>query len=525
MTSSAPRAVCYDWAETFSLHPRRGRQCPCLNAGPVGIDYETFCKIHDCHDRQGLTIAQTARVLGLDPRTVAAWLARSRFEPRRSRPRSSVLDPFKPRITRLLDTHPYSAQQIFQRLREEGYRSGVTILRDYVRRIRLPKRPVYLKLHFSAGECAQVDWGAWGTVAVGNTRRRLSFFVMVLAFSRQMFVEFTVSQTMEHFLACHEHGFAALGVPSKIMVDNLKSAVLQRLAGAAPVFNPRYLDFARHHGFAIEACNVARGNEKGRVESGVCYVKKNFLHGLELTDFSTIHAAAQVWLDTIANVRIHGETQQRPVDLFEQERPHLGPLNPNPYDLAHTSPIIPPSHFRIPLDTNQYSVPAAYAHRRLTVKAYPDRVCIYFDNQLIARHPRCYGRHDDIEEPDHAKGLLAQRSRARHQRLMMHFLALSQDAQAYYDGLEQRRLNARHHVRKILALAEIYPADAVARAITDGLAFQAFSAEYITNILETRARALPEPGPLQLTRRHDLLDIDIAPPDLNVYEVNDHDPE
>jgi transposase len=127
---------------------------------------------------------------------------------------------------------------------------------------------------------------------VGNTRRRLSFFVMVLAFSRQMFVEFTVSQTMEHFLACHEHGFAALGgVPSKIMVDNLKSAVLQRLAGTAPVFNPRYLDFARHHGFAIAACNVARGNEKGRVESGVGYVKKNFLHGLELTDFSTIHAA------------------------------------------------------------------------------------------------------------------------------------------------------------------------------------------------------------------------------------------
>ena len=241
------------------------------------IDYETFCKIHDCHDRQGLTIAQTARALGLHPQTVATWVARSRFEPRRSRPRGSVLDPFKPRITRLLDTHPYSAQQIFQRLREEGYRGGVTILRDYVRRIRPTKRPVYLKLHFAPGECAQVDWGSYGTVAVGNTRRRLSFFVMVLAFSRQMFVEFTVSQTMEHFLACHEHGFAALGgVPSKIMVDNLKSAVLQRLAGAAPVFNPRYLDFARHHGFAIEACNVARGNEKGRVESRCGLRQKEF---------------------------------------------------------------------------------------------------------------------------------------------------------------------------------------------------------------------------------------------------------
>ena len=163
------------------------------------IDYETFCKIHDCHDRQGLTIAQTARALGLHPQTVATWVARSRFEPRRSRPRGSVLDPFKPRVTRLLDTHPYSAQQIFQRLREEGYRGGMTILRDYIRRIRPTKRPVYLKLHFAPGECAQVDWGAYGTVAVGNTRRRLSFFVMVLAFSRQLFVEFPLLKSLDDF--------------------------------------------------------------------------------------------------------------------------------------------------------------------------------------------------------------------------------------------------------------------------------------------------------------------------------------
>ena len=490
------------------------------------IDYETFCKIRDCHDRQGLTIPQTARTLGLDPRTVAKWVARSRFEPRRSRPRPSVLDTFKPRITRLLDSHPFSAQQIFQRLREEGYRGGITILRDYVRRIRQPKLPVYLKLHFAPGECAQVDWGVFGTVTIGNTRRRLSFFVIVLAYSRLMYVEFTVSQTMEHFLACHEHAFKAFGgVPAKIMVDNLKSAVLQRLAGVAPVFNPRYVDFARHYGFAIAPCNVARANEKGRVESGVGYVKKNFLRGLELTKFSAIQAAAHVWLDTIANVRIHGETHQRPVDLFAQERPHLLPLNQHRYDVARPATTIASSQFRITLDTNRYSVPYAFAHRRLTVKAYPDRICIYFDTELIARHKRSYSRHQDIEDPEHAKGLLTQRVRAREQRLMLRFLALSPDAQAYWEGLEQKRFNARQHVRKILALSEIYPLDAVARAISDGLAFQAFSAEYIANILESRARTLPEPGPLQLTRRADLLDIDIPPPDLNVYDGGTRDPE
>jgi transposase len=490
------------------------------------IDYETYARIRDCRDRQGLTITQIASTLGLHRETVAKWLARSRFERSRPPKRSSLLDPFKGRITRLLDTHPYSGQQIFQRLREEGYGGGITVLRDYVRRIRPPKLPVYLKLHFAPGECAQVDWGVFGTIAVGNTRRRLSFFVIVLAYSRLMYVEFTVSQTMEHFLACHENAFAAFGgVPSKIMVDNLKSAVLQRLAGVAPVFNARYADFARHYGFTIAPCNVARANEKGRVESGVGYIKKNFLRGLELTEFGAIQAAAKVWLDTIANVRIHGETHQRPLDLFAQERPHLQPLPQNRYDVARTTTVRASSQFRITLDANRYSVPAAYAHRRLTVKAYPDRVCVYFDAELIARHPRSYARHQDIEDQEHAKGLIARRSRAREQRLMLRFLALSPDAQAYHDGLERKRFNARHHVRKILALAEVYPADSIARAIADGLAFEAFSAEYIANILEARARMLPEPSPLQLTRGIDLLDIDIPPPDLTVYDGGSHDAE
>jgi transposase len=116
------------------------------------IAYETYCKILDCHHRQGLTIAQTARALGLDPKTVATWLARKSFERRRSVKRRSILDPFKGHITRLLDTHPYSAQQIFQRLREEGYPGGATIVRDYVRHIRPTKLPVYLKLHFTESD-------------------------------------------------------------------------------------------------------------------------------------------------------------------------------------------------------------------------------------------------------------------------------------------------------------------------------------------------------------------------------------
>ena len=486
------------------------------------ISYETYCKIRDYHERERLTIAQIARALGVHAQTVAKWVKRSQFRARQPAPRTSRLDPFKAQIVRLLETHPYSAQQIFQRLREEGFEGGFTILKDYVRKVRPVRREAFLKLSFAPGECAQLDWGEYGSIGVGSTRRRLSFFIMVLCYSRLMYVEFTVSQTMEHFLAAHEHAFAAFhGIPAHLMIDNLKSAVLQRVVGEAPVFNARYLDFSRHWGFHISPCNVAKGNEKGRVENGVGYVKKNFLNGLDFLDFSAVNPAAQVWLDTIANVRIHGETHQRPVDLFIEEQPRLRPLNPMPYDIASIKSQRASKQFRVTLDTNHYSMPAEYASQRVTLKATPDWVCIYHQDKLIARHVRSYDRRQDIEDPDHPKALLAQRRNAREQRLLMQFLSLSRHAQVYYEGIEQRRLNPRHHLRKIVALSEIYGVDAVDRAIQDGIAFHAYSCEYIANILEMRARALPEPGALHLTRRQDLLDIEITAPDLSPYEIND----
>ena len=488
------------------------------------IDYETWCQIRDHRGRQGLSITQTAKALGLHPETVSKWGRLEHFRARKSVPRASQLDAYKGSIVRWLDTHPYSAQQIFQRLRESGYGGGLTVLKNYMRTVRPVRAPAFLKLTFAPGECAQVDWGEYGSIAVGSTRRRLSFFVMVLCHSRMMYVEFTVSQKMEHFLACHEHAFAALGVPSRVMVDNLKSAVLTRLTGEAPVFNARYLDYARHVGFKITACNVRAGNEKGRVESGVGYIKKNFLNGLVLPDFTAVNAAAQVWLDTIANVRIHGETHARPVDLHAAERAHLKPLNANAYDLARVLNQRASSQFRVTLDTNRYSVPGEYANRRVTLKAWPDRVCVYHQHQLIARHVRSYDRRQDIEDAEHPKALLAQRRTAREQRLLVQFLGLSKDAHAYYDGLFARRVNARVHLRRILALQEIYGREAIARAISDALHFQAFSSEYIAHLLQARSRTIASaPSPLCLTRRADLLELEIPEADLSIYEVPDHD--
>ena len=489
------------------------------------LDYATFCQIRDHIGRQQLTVIQTARALALDSRTVAKWAGVEQFHPRAGVARTSKLDPYKGQVVRWLDSHPYSAQQIFQRLRETGYDGGISIVKAYVQRIRPRPVQAFLKLDFAAGECAQVDWGEFGSIAVGNTQRRLSFFLMVLCHSRRMYLEFTVSQQMEFFLSCHENAFAAFGgVPARIMVDNLKSAVLQRLVGAAPVFNPKYLDFSRHWGFEISPCNVRSGNEKGRVENGVGYVKKNFLAGLELADFAALQPAATLWVDTVANLRIHAATHQRPIERFEDERALLRRLNPASFDLARICAVRATKQFRVPLDANHYSVPARYAGYRLTLKAYAGRVCIYDGEHLVARHARSMDRHQDIEDPEHAQQLLTQRKSAREQRLLVQFLALSPRAGAYHAGLEAKRVNARVHLRKIVALAELHGKEAVARALDDGFELQAFSAEYIANILAARRRIGAPPAALQLMRGADLLDLELPEPDLSIYDREPGDP-
>ncbi len=482
------------------------------------IDYEQYCRIRQLKE-EGLDPAQISKQMDLDTRTIRKWMDRTAFQQRLPCVRPSKLDPYKEEIVRMVERYPFTAVQIYRKIREAGFDGGYTIVKEYVRKIRPGRQPAFLTLHFSPGECAQADWGSYKSIAVGNTTRRLSFFVMVLCYSRMMYVEFTVSQTMEHFLGCHQRALEFFGgVPEKVMVDNLKSAVLKRVTGQDPVFNPRYLDFANHYGFRIVPCGVRKGNEKGRVENAVGYIKKNFLAGLDPGDFKVINPAAGQWLESVANVRIHGTTKKKPMDMFPDEKKRLAPLPALAHDTATISQVRASKQFRVTLDTNRYSVPAEYAGMRLTMKAYSDRLCLYHDNKLIARHVRCYDRNQDIEDPDHPKALLARKRKARDQKMLMRFLALSPCAEQYYQGLKERRLNQLHHIRKIVGLSEIYSEEQVARALEDACEFKAFSSEYIINLLEQKSRTVKEPGALQLTRNEDMLEITIARPDLVEYD-------
>lgn len=483
------------------------------------IDYSTFCQIRHLHDQKKLNASQIAQELQLNLKTAQKWIAQPTYQPRQSPKRSSKLDPFKGSIVAMLERHPYTAQQILQQLRQQGYEGGYTILKQFVRQVRPVRKPAFLMLEFAAGECAQVDWGSYGSIQVGSTRRRLSFFVLVLCHSRMMYLEFTLRQSMEHFLTCHRRALEFLGgVPQKIMIDNLKTGVLHHPRGQQAQFHPRYLDFAAHYGFQPVACNVGKGNEKGRVENGVGYVKKNFLAGLQIPSFPALNPAARQWLETVANVRVHRETRRKPLEVFAQEKPLLKPLASMPYDCAVIQPASANACCRVSFDANRYSVPPLYASQKLTLKACPEEVCIFHNQKLIALHPRSYDRHRKIDNPDHARQLVIQRQKARRQTLLSSFLNLGPQAELYCRKLQEKRLNTPHHIQKIVALSEIYGPDKVVRALQDAIAFEAYGCEYIANLLAQRERPAAAPSALHLTRRQDLLELELPPADLSAYE-------
>lgn len=483
------------------------------------IDFQTFSQIKMLDRDEKLTPEQIAGTLGLNVKTVRKWLETERYEPRRAQPRSTRLDPYKPMVQRLLERHAYTAVQVLRLIREQGYTGGYTAVKEYVRRVRPPSRTAYLTLAFAPGECAQIDWGTAGVVTVGNTRRRLYFFVMVLCYSRMLCLRFSLRQSMEHFLSCQRQAFAFFGgVPAKVMVDNCKTAVLAHPRGGTATIHPHYADFARHYGFHVAACNVRAAHEKGRVENAIGYVHRNLLNGLNLTSLTSVQLAGETWQDQVANVRSHGQTGKRPVDLFQTEKTHLLPLPLNPYDCGINRSVDSDNRFRVRLDGNCYSVPAQYGSMKdLTMRVYPERLLVYCQQQLIAEHPRSYEERRDLEHPDHPKPLLEHRMKARDQVLLRRFFSLGATAESYYYGLRERRVHAMNHVRQILTLADVHGPDAVLQAMDDAAQFHAFSADCILNLLDQRARHQPQAAPLHLTRNQDLLSLDLEPPDLSVY--------
>ena len=388
--------------------------------------------------------------------------------------RRSILDPFAAEVERMLARDPgCTGTAIMNRLRELGFAGGITVLRDWLREkrrsLRRP-REAFLRLEFAPGECAQVDWGEFGPVFGDGVK--IHCFAIVLCHSRLLHIEFTRSEKFEDFVRCHETAFRFFGgAPRECWYDNLGSAVTERI-GSLIKFNARFLAYMGHQSVRPHACNVARGNEKGRVEDLIKYVRMNFWPGRAFKDMADLNAQALAWRDGVANQREHRSTRKVPRLLFEaEEKGALLGLNPHPYDSDEIFSRVVPKDFHVLYETNRYSVPWTLCGITVTVRSDAESVRVYYDQQFVTRHSRSYLKNRVFTNEAHKKGLLARKPGAEREAWQVCAVkSIGPRLAEYVDFLKSGERSLRSELAKILALSTVYGDGAVNEAAGDLLA-------------------------------------------------------
>jgi transposase len=355
-------------------------------------------------------------------------------------------------------------------VRERGYRGGADHFRHLIAHYRpRPQPEAYLRLRTLQGEQAQVDWSHFGTITIGRAERTLMAFVMVLSFSRQIFLRFYLDARMSNFLRGHEAAFRAWGaLPRVCLYDNLKSAVLE---GQAIRFHPTLLVFAGHYRFEPRPVAVARGNEKGRVERAIRYVRENFFAARNWTDLDDLNTQAEAWCWGQAAERPCPEDHSLTVrQTFEQERPQLLNLPDNPFPTDEHEEVSVGKTPYVRFDRNDYSLSPAYTRRTLPVVASPTQVRLLDGEKMLACHPRSYDKGQQVENSEHIAELVAIKHQARHHRGQDRLARAAPNSRALLTQAAERDDNLGSITAALLRLLDRYGALELEAAIAEALA-------------------------------------------------------
>lgn len=360
----------------------------------------------------GMSIQAIGAMTGHDRKTVRRYLAAGAcldYGPRDPRP--SKLDAFKPYVQERCRAGVWNAVVLLRELRERGYRGGYTILKDYLLPQREAARQVAVRrFETAAGVQAQVDWGHLGYLEQEGGEQALSGFVFTLGYSRAISAEAALDQRLATLLRLHETAFHALGgVPQEILYDRMKTVWLGTDERGEVVWHPQFLDFARYWGFTPRLCRPYRAQTKGKVESGIKYVRRNFLCGLqgrEPHSVDELNAALRRWVWEVANQRVHGTTHCVVRERWEAEKPQLQPIAGRaPY------PFVEEELRRVSRDAyvawqgNRYSVPWRYAGQQVRVRGQGKVVQVYAGTGCIAVHPVLLGKHQLAGVAEHHAGI------------------------------------------------------------------------------------------------------------------------
>ena len=469
---------------------------------------------------EGISVRQIAKRLSIARKTVRKVLGLHTTPPTQPvAARGSLLDAYETPLRAILDDVPdILAPAVLERLRPLGYTGGVTILRARLRQLRGGRKSpeAFLTLQFAPGEAMQVDWADFG-FALPGVPRRVSAFVAVLCHSRQLYIEFTLSQSLGSLLRCMERGLAFFGGTTAVDIfDNMKTVVLSHTA-IATQFNPKFLEYARARGFGVRACNVRKGNEKGRVERPIGFVRTRFWPGRRFRDLFDLNAQATAWRDDFANGRVHEVTGKVPSLVFaNEEKRMLKPLPATPFNTDDVEGTGVTKMFRVPFDRNRYSVPWRLVSQQVIVRADNDTVAIYLGQKQVAAHPRSWGIAEDIEHPSHKQKLLEHKPRAAGS-LPPALAPLDETGRQYFKLLAAGSRSIRRETLRLVLLVELFGASVTASAIDEVMQTGHVGAEYVEYVLRHRRGLVPQPAPLRLGVA-DLDSISLPEPDLSIYD-------
>ncbi len=455
--------------------------------------------------------------------TVQRVLGQAGVERRVLAPRPSVVEPFVPFILEQLEKYPrLRASRLFVMVKERGYPGGADHFRRIVNRLR-PRKPAeaFQRLRTLPGEQAQVDWAHFGKLEVGRAQRTLWAFVLVLSYSRRVVLRFFPGAAMPFFLRGHVDAFDELGgVPRVILYDNLKSAVLER-HGDAIRFHPTLLELSAHYRFEPRPVAIARGNEKGRVERAIRYVRDAFFEARAFSDLDDLNRQAVEWTSTaVMNlpwVEDRGRTRR---DAFEEERASLLAPPANPFPAHERLEVEVGKTPYVRFDLNDYSVPHDRTQRTLVALADLDTVRILDGNAVVATHVRSWDRGQQIEDAAHVQALVEEKRRARFHRGFDRLARASPSSQAFLRMVGDRGDNLGSTTARLLQLLDAIGAAELEEALIEAIERDTAHVGAVRQIADRRRteRGLPPPLSIPIARGEHA-DLVVTPHQLATYDV------
>lgn len=485
------------------------------------IDVEKVAEIRRLFFAEGWKIGTISKELHLHHNTVRAAVETDR----QARPavlRPSKADPFLPFIRETLERYPrLRATRIYEMVRARGYPGSARRIRDVVKFLRPPKVEPYLRLVSFIGEQAQVDWADFGAVKVGRATRRLSGFVMTLSYSRALYLEFFFDQSQENFLRGHVRAFSYFeGVPRVCLYDNLRSAVLER-RGDLVRFHPRLIELCSHYHFQARPCAPGRGNEKGRVERAIRYIRESFFYGRSFTTIEDFNTKAWKWRGEVAHTRAWPDDPSRRVeDVFAEEKPRLLPLAAHAFEADLVITMTAKKTIYLRFDRNDYSIPPTAVGKPLSLAASDTAVRIFDGSALLVSHRRSYDQGRRIDEPAHQEELLAMKRKARGGTASARLVQAAPEAEAFLDAAFVKGEPMGALVQKLTRLLDDYGDKRFRTAIALALSRDTPRASSVAYLIEQQLRAekMRAPLPVDLSRRPDLADLHVTPHQGETYD-------